>query len=210
MSDKNKGGRPRKYSSEQVEVAIARVEDRGKPTTGASVKEVLHNEFGVSAGIDVTILDAEVQRLRQVRAEERARELSAMLPTSTREAASEVGTEVTRAVTAVLAEQFYQLNKESRAREAELEADLRVFRRRVRELEAQIAVRDTSYATLETNNHDLEEQAKMKDAEISKLSAQITQLARDGDLEGRFVEIVKGFIAGNIQATCADASDPST
>jgi len=210
MSDKNKGGRPRKYTSEQVEVAIGRVEDRGEPATGASVKEVLHNEFGVSAGIDVTILEAEVQRLRQVRAEERARELAAMLPISTREAASEVGTEVTRAVTAVLAEQYYQLNKKSKEREAELEADLRVFRRRVRELEAQIAVRDTSYATLETNNHDLEEQVKMKDTEISKLRAQIIQFGRDADLEGRFVEIVRGFLAGNIQTACVEASDPST
>lgn len=34
---------------------------------------------------------------------------------------------------------------------------------------------------------------------IADLNAQIAQFGRDADLEGRFVEIVTNFLAGNVQ-----------
>ena len=209
MSAKSRGGRPRKYTAEQVEDAIDRVEARGDIANGASVKEVLHEELGVSPGIDVAILGAEVQRICHARAEERAKKLATMLPSSAKDAASEVGNEVARAVTTVLAEQFDQLNTESRNREAEIDADLRLFRRRVQDLEAQIAMQDTSYAALEEKNHDLIKQLATKDTVVSELNAQIAQLGRDDDLEGRFVEIVRGFLAGNMRKDRDDELKPS-
>ncbi|UWS78022.1 hypothetical protein N1037_12055 [Phaeobacter sp. G2] len=199
MSAKNKGGRPRKYTAEQVEDAIDRVEARGDVADGASVKEVMHEELGVSPGIDVTILDAEVQRISRVRAEEKARLLEAKLPASAKDAAVGVGNEVASAVTTVLAVQFDQLSMESQKREAELEADLRVFRRRILDLEAQIVEHEVSHAAQEEKNHDLTKQSAAKDVVIADLNAQIAQFGNDADLEGRFVEIVRGFLAGNVQ-----------
>jgi len=209
MTAKNRGGRPRKYTSEQVEDAIDRVEAHGDIVDGASVKEVMHQELSVSPGIDVAILDAEVQRICRARAEERAKRLATMLPSSAKGAAIDVGNDVTRAVTAVLAEQFDHLNKESRKREAEIEADLRLFRQRVHDLEAKIEIQDASCADLEEKTHALMEQLTAKDAMITDLNAQISQLGRDNDLEGRFVEIVKGFIAGNVQNACDHDLKPS-
>jgi 5,10-methylenetetrahydrofolate reductase len=55
---------------------------------------------------------------------------------------------------------------------------------------------------LEEENHDLKEQLTAKDNVIAGLNDQITQLGRDADLEGRFVEIVRAFIAGNVQKGC--------
>lgn len=127
MIEKNRGGRPRKYSDAQVVDAIERVEARGAVPTGAAVKGVMHADLGVSPGIDVGILDAEVQRICHERATEKAKKLAAKLPKSAKDASSTVGDDVTRAVTAVLAQQFDQLIKESRNREAELEADLRII-----------------------------------------------------------------------------------
>ena len=193
MSAKNKGGRPRSYTSEQVEDAIDRVEARGDIADCASVKGVMHEELGVSPGIDLTILKDEIERLCHLRAEEKAGLLVAKLPDPAKGAATGVGNEVARAVTAVLAEQFDQLNEESRKRESEIESDLRLFRRRVQGLEAQIAIHEASTATLE------EENLNLADTEITALNAQIVQLGRDGDLEGRFVEIVRDFLAGNMQ-----------
>ncbi|MGJ8573373.1 MAG: hypothetical protein ACSHXI_22030 [Hoeflea sp.] len=202
MSAKNKGGRPRKYTAEQVEDAIERVEARDDVADGASVKEVMHEELGVSPGIDVTILDAEVQRICKVRAEEKAKLLVSKLPDPAREAAAGVGSEVARAVTNVLADQFERLGKESRKREAEIGADLRMFRQRVQDLEAQIAINDASYASQEEKTYGLMQQLAAKDAMIAGLNAEIAQLGRQDDLERRFVEIVKGFIAGNMLNEC--------
>lgn len=199
MSAKNKGGRPRSYTAEQVEDAIDRVEARGDIADCASVKDVMHEELGVSPGIDSAILKDEIERICHLRAEEKARLLVAKLPDPAKGAATGVGNEVARAVTAVLAEQFDQLNEESRKREGEIEADLRLFRRRVQGLEAQIAIHEASTATLEEENLNLADQLAAKDTEITALNAQIVQLGRDGDLEGRFVEIVRDFLAGNMQ-----------
>lgn len=210
MSAKNKGGRPRKYTGEQVEDAIDRVEARGDVADGASVKEVMHEELGVSPVIDVTILDAEVQRICRVRAEEKARLLVAKLPTPAKDAAVGIGNEIARAVTTVLAEQFDQLSMASLKREAELESDLRVFRRRIQDLEAQIAEHEASHAAREEKNHDLTKQSTAKDVVIADLNAQIAQFGNDADLKGRFVEIVRGFIAGNIQKNCDDELKSST
>jgi len=204
MSAQNKGGRPRKYTPKQAEEAIDRIEARGNVADGASVKEVMHEELGVSPGIDVTILGAEVERICRVRAEERAKLLLAKLPARAKDAAVEVGNEITRAVTAVLAEQFDQLNRASRKREAELEEDLRVFRRRVQDLDAQIAEHEALHAADEEKNHDLAKQSAAKDVVIADLNAQVAQFGSDADLEGRFVEIVRGFLAGNIQKVCQD------
>lgn len=210
MSAKNKGGRPRKYTEEQVEDAIDRVEARGDVADGASVKEVMHEELGVSPGIDVTILHAEVQRICRVRAEENARLMVAKLPAPAKDAAVGVGNEVARAVTTVLAEQFDQLSMECRKREAELEADLRVFRRRIQDLEAQIVEHEASHAAQEEKNHDLTKQSTAKDVVIADLNAQIAQFGNDTDLEGRFVEIVRGFLSGNIQESCHEELKSST
>ena len=104
-----------------------------------------------------------------------------------------------RTVTTVLAEQFNQLNKEGRKREAEIEADLRMFRFRVQELETQIAIKDASYAAQEEKYYNLTEKLAAMDTVVAELNAQIAQLGRDDDLESRFVEIVRGFLAGNSQ-----------
>lgn len=208
MSAKNKGGRPRKYTAEQVEDAIDRVEARGDVADGASVKEIMHEELGVSPGIDLTILHAEVQRICRVRTEEKARLMVAKLPAPAKDAAVGVGNKVARAVTTVLAEQFDQLSMESRKREAELEADLRVFRRRIQDLEAQIVEHEALHAAQEEKNHDLKKQSAAKDVVIADLNAQIAQFGNDTDLEGRFVEIVRGFLAGNIQESCHDDLKP--
>lgn len=209
MPEKSNGGRPKNYTPEQVEEAVARVEARGGIADGASVKKVMVKELGVSHGIDATILDGDVKRICRVRAEERAIMLAAKLPESAKGAAIGVGNEVARAVTAVLAEQFDQLKEESQKREAEMDADLRMFRRRVQDLEAQIATHESSSAALEEKNHDLTEQLTAKDTVIADLHDQIAQLSRDTDLEGRFVEIVRGFLAGNVQKGCDTELNPS-
>ena len=125
MTERNKGGRPRKYTDAQVQEAIDKVEARGDVADGPMVKEVLRDDLGISPGIDVGILDGEVRRICQARAEETARKLAAKLPGPVKDAAVEIGSDVTRAVTNVLATQFDLLCIESRKREAEMDADLR-------------------------------------------------------------------------------------
>lgn len=176
---------------------IDRVEALGQTPSGASVKTVLRDELGVSPGIDVHILDDEVARLCQARAEEKARSLAANLPRATKHAASEIGDDVARAVTAVLAAEFDHLNKESRTREADLETDLRIARQRNKDLEAQTAKKDAEIAKLEGENHELLKQATAKDAMIAALKADIVQQSRENTLEAQMVAILRDVISNN-------------
>ncbi|WP_353472495.1 hypothetical protein PVT71_00260 [Salipiger sp. H15] len=207
MTEKNKGGRPRKYNDAQVQEAIDRIEARGAVADGAAVKNLLRDEFGVSPGIDAGILDGEFRRICAARAEEKARKLAAKLPASAKSAAADIGKDVIRAVTAMLAKQFDDLGKESREREEELEADIRVFRQRIHDLEEQVNKRDTALAELEMENHGLKEQAKKTDAKILLLKAKIATHDRNNEIETRLASLIEDIVAKNATAPANENAD---
>lgn len=153
--------------------------------------------LGVSPGIDVNILDAEVRSLCKARADKAVKKLVAKLPNSAKYAATGIGDDVARAVTAVLAVEFDQLGEESRKRETEIEIDLRIARQRNQELEAQVALKDAATAELEEQNHTLQKEGSTKDATIAELKAEIVQNSREIDLKAQMVAILKDVIANN-------------
>ncbi|WP_340110338.1 hypothetical protein [Pikeienuella sp. HZG-20] len=207
MIEKSKGGRPRKYTEAQVLKGIASVEARGDIADGATVKQAMRDELGVSPGIDAGILDAEVRRICQERDEAKAKRLAEMLPSAAKAAAAGIGDEVARAMTAALAIQFDELSRESRAREAELDADLRMFRQRIQELEADLASKETSAAEMEEDIAEMSKQEVAKDALIADLNAQIDQQSRDDDLEARLITFMKQMIANEAMKEIGENAD---
>lgn len=210
MTAKNRGGRPRKYTAEQVQDAIDRVEARGDVANGAIVKEVLHEELGVSPGIDVGILDVEVQRICLARSEEKERRLVAKLPGSAKDAANGVGQDVTRAIVALLATQFDILGKESSQRVAERESDLSIFRNRVQCLDAEISAKNEVIADLEEAVHVLTEHGKGKDATIVDLQAQIAAKNHDDEIEIRLLAMMQDLMAKNTGKDADGKSEAAT
>jgi len=196
MSEQNRGGRPRKYTQTQIEEAIDRIEALGGVPSGATVKQVMRDELGVSPGIDANILDAEVRRICANREEDRARRLAANLPRSAKSAAVGVGSEVTRAVTAFLATQFDELTNESRRREAELKADLGVFRLRVQELVHLVEGKEAVCASLEEEIHNLREQAKQQDEKLMVAMQEIAEHRREAALETQVVALMEKLMQG--------------
>lgn len=123
----------------------------------------------------------------------------ANLSSPAKAAANVVGNGVARTVTMVLPEQFDHFKKGSRKREAEIEADLRIFRHRVQKLEMQIAVKvkDASYATQEEKIYNLVEQLTAIETIVTDLNTKIAQLKRDIDFGSRFVETVGELLSAN-------------
>ncbi|QIE55160.1 hypothetical protein G5B40_06670 [Pikeienuella piscinae] len=74
MIEKSKGGRLREYTEAQAPQGIESVEARGDIADGATMKQAMRDELGVSPGSDAGILDAEVRRICQKRDQAMAKE----------------------------------------------------------------------------------------------------------------------------------------
>ena len=200
MAETKKQGRPRGYTEDQVVRAIETVEAAGREPTGDTVKSVMCEMFGVSAGVNTQTLNEVVRDLVAERHERHMKTLVARLPTGLRQAALEFGRATEIRMLHALAPQFSVLETEA-ATEAEARAlDNQALRAQVRDLRAELGERETHVANLEQERVDAQARIAALEADVAGLQAQLTQ-RKDGDdfcadLLARMREMIEGQSKG--------------
>lgn len=187
MADKSKGGRPPKYTEEQVRLSIELAEARGLEPSADAVKSIMCSNFEVSSGINAQSLAGEIRRILVAREAEEARVLMEKLPTAAKYAAATIGTQVQQSLVEFMAREFDGLRKEARQRELEREEDLRIAHARMADLESDLAESNGLREAAEDEAESLRAQAEANAAVIGEMKRQISE---QGSLEDLLTKLV--------------------
>ena len=191
MSQINRGGRPAKYSSEQVEIVIGMLEGRGRTPTGEAVKTALVTEFGVSSGINLQSLEAEIARQIDIREARRAAARIEILPAGAKIAANELGDELRARLVDFMAREFEAMRREASHQLVAKEADLGILRRRVLCIEQSLDAAAADVARLEASNERLKTQVAKLQETNRRQSAKLATKKREATFRNEMKGIVR-------------------
>ena len=169
---KNAGGRPPRYSLDQVHTAITRLINDGTPRDeidAAGVKAVLCEQHGITKGIDIRSLEAPVAHVLASIAEEEEDRLIAAMPDT-------VGASVESVVGAMTRELQLLVGRQNAVCLAQAQEECEVLRRdktnanwRIKELERQVQDQAREIA-------DMAYLSEQKHAENAALQSDMAQL----------------------------------
>ena len=175
---KNTGGRPPRYSLEQVHAAITGLINRGTPREdidAAAVKIVLCEQYGITKGIDARSLEGPVDHVLSSIAEEEENRLIQVLPETARASIESVVGSMTRELQLLVARQNAVCFAKAQEECEELRRDKTNANWRIKELETQVHDQAQQIA-------DLSDLNEKKQAENEKLQSDVTDLRNEIEL----------------------------